>query len=375
MKQITNITLLVSYSGSGGVEVITNNFCAGLVATGVKVTVLVIRNTSPHLPSLHPEVTQVKLRSNSSWAALPEIVRYLKNHNPDVFMAIKDRSIQVAAVAKRLSAYRGLMVGQLHNNMITGLANRGWLSRKIRYSRMRSWYPAHDHIFAVSEDAARAASQITKLPPEKFSVLPNAVIPPSLQSQSEQPAQHRWLQDDGGTPVVISVGRLSPQKNFALLLSAFALVLEKQDARLIIFGEGKQKDALLSQAVKLGIQDKFDLAGFVDNPFAEIKRASVFALSSNWEGSPTVLTEALALGVPCVATDVGDTKTTLQNNQIGIICEQQDAPGLADAILTTLNKPPSAEKLKAAVGKFSQSQSTRSYLEHFAKLLSKHTNS
>ena len=225
MEPIINITFLVSYSGSGGVEVITNNLCAGLVAAGNNVTVLLIRNNSPHLENLNAQIKQIKLRSSSTWTALPEITRYLKNHNPDVFIAVKDRGIRVAAAARILSGYQGLMLGQLHNNMIVGLANRGRITREIRYAAMRKLYPRLDYIIAVSEDAATAARTITKIDRERFSVLPNPVITPTVQTQSERPATHPWLRDSD-VPVIVGIGRLSPQKNFSLLLKAFALVLQ-----------------------------------------------------------------------------------------------------------------------------------------------------
>ncbi len=341
------------------------------MAAGKQVTVLLIRNSSPHLQNLHPDVEQIKLRSSSSWTALPEIVGYLKNNKPDIFIAVKDRGIKVAAAAKFISGYQGLVLGQLHNNMIVGLANRSRISRTLRHTAMRTLYPQLDHIITVSKDAAAAVCSITKLSPDDVTVLPNAVITPLIKQQSESSARHPWL-NSNDVPVVVGIGRLSPQKNFALLLRAFAQVLEQLDARLIIFGEGKLKNTLLRRANSLGIADKVDLPGFINNPFAELKHASVFVLSSDWEGSPTVLAEALSLGVPCVATDVGDTKVTLQDGDIGKICGRQDPHALAEAILTTLKKPPMTENLKMAVEKFSTSNSTESYLAHFDKLRARH---
>ena len=80
------------------------------------------------------------------------------------------------------------------------------------------------------------------------------------------------------------------------------------------------------------ISEHVSLFGFVENPYAEMKRADLFVLSSDCEGSPTVLTECLSMGIPCVATDVGDVAQTLQNGRVGRVVPCNDTQALAEAM-------------------------------------------
>src|SRR5204863_8071086 len=115
----------------------------------------------------------------------------------------------------------------------------------------------------------------------------------ALAAAAREPVAHAWLAP-GAPPVVLGVGKLKPQKGFDVLLRAFARLRAARTARLVILGEGPQRRALERLARELGIADDVALPGFVANPFAWMARSAVFALSSRWEGLPSVLIEALA---------------------------------------------------------------------------------
>jgi len=208
-----NITLLVSYSGDGGVEVVTNNFCAGLVNAGHNVTILLIRTKSARLIELPSQVKQIRLKRSSAWLTVPELTRYLKTEKPDLFIAIKDRAVQATAVAKFLARYEGVTIGQIHNNMTAGLDNRHPILRRIRYYLMSRLYPALDHIVAVSEDAALAIIDITGLTPQKVTSLPNPIITDALKKNAVEQPGHQWLLDKQ-LPVIVGIGRFSPKSIF-----------------------------------------------------------------------------------------------------------------------------------------------------------------
>ena len=103
--------------------------------------------------------------------------------------------------------------------------------------------------------------------------------------------------------MVLACGRLVAQKDFATLIEAFALLRRTVNARLVIFGDGPERPHLERLAGGLGVREFIWLAGFVANPMSYMARARVFALSSAFEGLPTVLVEALACGCPVAATD------------------------------------------------------------------------
>ncbi len=191
----------------------------------------------------------------------------------------------------------------------------------------------------------------------------NPVVGPAIDRLAADDPGHPWLKG-GGPPVVLGVGRLTRQKDFPTLLRAFARLRERVDARLIILGEGEDRDALEALARELDIGDVTDLPGFVDNPYGWMRRANVFVLSSAWEGSPNALTEALYLGTPVVATDCrSGPRELLEDGRYGPLVPVGDTEALAGAIEATLARPLSPADLHHAVIEYTRERSTRHYLE------------
>ena len=104
-QSLTQLTILVSYSGSGGVEVITNHLVQGLVNADIQVELLLLKARGPHIDKMpeHPGLTVTKLKASSAILAVPELVRYLNKHPNRLLFAIKDRAIQAASIAHRIN--------------------------------------------------------------------------------------------------------------------------------------------------------------------------------------------------------------------------------------------------------------------------------
>jgi glycosyltransferase involved in cell wall biosynthesis len=141
-------------------------------------------------------------------------------------------------------------------------------------------------------------------------------------------------------------------------------VRAERDARLVILGEGRLGPELKALAAELGVGDSVDLAGFKDNPYAFMARASVFVLSSRWEGSPNVLTEALALGTPVVATDCpSGPREILRHGEVAPLVPMGDATTMAEAIRRVLDNPPDPAGLRAATTEYQVERSVAGYLQ------------
>tara|TARA_Y100001968_G_scaffold288617_1_gene291007 strand:+ start:2864 stop:4087 length:1224 start_codon:yes stop_codon:yes gene_type:complete len=366
-QSLTQLTILVSYSGSGGVEVITNHLVQGLVNADIQVELLLLKARGPHIDKMpeHPGLTVTKLKASSAILAVPELVRYLNKHPNRLLFAIKDRAIQAASIAHRINRCRGRVVGQIHTNMLTGLASRNGVMVRLRFALMRKLYRYLTGVIAVSQDAASALQTITGLPDTRIKILPNPVITPAIAKKSAAPPVHPWL-NQKARPVIVAAGRLSSQKNFALLIRAFSLLLQLMPARLVIFGEGPQRSDLKALCAELGILEHVSLFGFVENPYAEMKHADLFVLSSDCEGSPTVLTECLSMGIPCVATDVGDVAQTLQNGRVGRVVPCKDTQALAEAMQAAIQSPLAGQILVDAVKQFQQDTAVRAYIEQLS---------
>lgn len=141
--------------------------------------------------------------------------------------------------------------------------------------------------------------------------------------------------------IVLSVGRLTPQKDFEALIKAFHVVANKwySACSLVIVGEGPERRGLESLIENLGLRDKVHLLGWIDNPYPLYKAADVFVLSSRFEGLPNVILEALAFGLPVVATDCeSGPREILVDRYLGELVPVGDLDSLAQAMRDALQK-------------------------------------
>ena len=189
-----------------------------------------------------------------------------------------------------------------------------------------------DKIIAVSEGVLEDLSSISLRAARKGRVICNPVVDSEISQGAEEPISHPWIEEKN-VPVVLGVGRLAPQKNFDLLLRAFARMKKERDARLIILGDGSQRGQLESRIEALGIGNHVDLLGFVANPYPFMSGASLFTLSSDYEGFGTVLVEALACGSPVVSTGCpSGPREVLEDGKWGRLVPVGDEEALAAAM-------------------------------------------
>jgi glycosyltransferase involved in cell wall biosynthesis len=134
----------------------------------------------------------------------------------------------------------------------------------------------------------------------------------------------------------------------------------------VILGEGSQRSALEELVAGLGLGAHVELPGEVENPFAFMRRAAIFVLSSSWEGFPNVLTEALACGCPVVSTACpSGPDEILDHERYGRLVPPDDAAALAEAMAATLDRPPPADLLKGRAAEFSVDRAVRAYHDLF----------
>jgi glycosyltransferase involved in cell wall biosynthesis len=365
MNTERRLAILLSFSGAGGVERMVLNLLPPILRAGVAVDLLaIVRKPTPDLVRIEGSGLRLfDLGCRHTTLALPEVVRYLKAERPCALLAAKDRAIRVAVVARRLSGVDTRLVGRLGTHLSASLDGRPRPLRWLRTGPMRWVYPNVDHVVAISDGVAEDTLRLTGLPPERVSVIRNPVITPGLYEKSRQPAEHPWF-GDGGAPVILGAGRLTRQKDFATLIRAFARLRGQQRAcRLVILGEGRQRGELERLTRELGVAEAVALPGHVGNPYACMSRAALFVLSSRWEGSGNVLTEAMALGVPAVSTDCpSGPAEMLAGGRHGPLVPVGDADALAAAMADTLDRPPESEQLRAAVAEYSAERSAAAYL-------------
>ncbi len=175
--------------------------------------------------------------------------------------------------------------------------------------------------------------------------------------------------------MLVAAGRLTRQKGFDLLLQALpAVVAQMPDLRLLIAGEGPERRALAGQAARLRLQERVRFLGARDDLEALFAAADGFVLPSRSEGSPYVLLEAMALGLPVVATEVGGVPAMLDGGANGLLVRAEDPPALAAAILRLVQFPQAAKRRaelarQAIAGPLSASRMADATADFYADVL------
>jgi len=201
------------------------------------------------------------------------------------------------------------------------------------------------------------------LPRERIQVIYNPVLTPQIPSMAAMPLDHPWFAP-GEPPVILGAGRLRREKDFASLIRAFARLRTQRPVRLVILGEGEERAALEALVQVLGIESVVSLPGFVENPFTYMSKATVFVISSVWEGFGNVLVEAMACGMPVVSTDCpSGPSEILEYGRYGPLVPVGDIEALAEAIGLTLENPIDAETLQRRAGNFSIDNIPDQYLD------------
>jgi len=301
----------------------------------------------------------------------PEIARirslqqYIKKGRPDVILSALPYANLVAIWAKQMSGSQVPVIVSERIALST-YCNAPSNSRKWRWRYLpelvRRTYPGADTVVAVSTHVANDLTTVIGLNHPSVTALYNPVVDDALRASAQQALEHTWFAPDA-VPVILGVGRLTEQKDFSTLVRAFAHVRAKRAARLIILGEGRLRQDLEDLASKLGIQADVEMPGFVENPLQYMARASVLVLSSEYEGLPGVLIQALACGCPVVSTDCpGGSAEILANGKYGALVDVGDADSMAQAVLAELDNPTASDILLQRAEDFSVERAANNYL-------------
>jgi glycosyltransferase involved in cell wall biosynthesis len=325
---------LPSVRGGGAQRVIVN-LVQGIVQRDDPVDVVLAMADGVFMDQLPPQVRVVDLGARRLIGGLIPLIRYLRRERPRVLVSSMSHANMVALWAARLAGRATPVMVTVHNTMSESTGSDGGLEHRL----LRTFYPWATWIVAVSRGSADDLARTTGLARSRIEVIYNPVITPAILAQAGREPDHPWFAL-GQPPVILGVGRLTRQKDFLTLVRAFGELRHRHRARLVILGEGEDRPALESLVAELGLGDDVALPGFLDHAPAYMARSALFVLSSAWEGLPTVLIEALAVGTPVVSTDCrSGPREILQDGRLGALVPVGDAPALARAMQRALECP------------------------------------
>lgn len=329
----SRLAIFLPSLAGGGAERAMVNLLGEIARRGVRIDLVLSTATGPYLDEVPAEVRVVDLGTSRVVTSLPSLVRYLRRARPEVMLTVLTHASLVGLVARGLARVGTRVVVAEHDTMSEVARETVRRRAHLLPFLVRRLYPRADEIIAVSSGVADDLAEFVGLPRSRVEVVYNPVVTPEVKAAAHSDVPHPWL-GQGEPPVVLGIGRLQPRKkDFALLIRAFAKARGETGARLIILGEGPERSALEELVNNLGVESCVAIPGFVDNPYAYLARASLFVLSSQWEGLPTVLIEALYCGVPVVSTDCpSGPREILDGGRHGVLVPVGGEPEMVRAI-------------------------------------------
>lgn len=363
----------------GGVERVALRLCKAWQTAGADVTVLLgrrdgaMRDAAPALDyAFYSSGSISTARFETLWMIFC-LWRRVRAVRPDVIFCAGN-SYTVVAVALRLLLGRACppVVAKVSNdldrpdmNALTRLAYRRWL--RLQGRLIPYWV-------AMAGSMRDGIARLLDIPPERVAVIGNAVLD-GAEARRLADARDVAVRDGRRGRLFLSVGRLVPQKRFDLLLAAFARAGGPDD-RLVILGEGPCRGALWALAHRLGIAARLSLPGHKGETAGWFARADLFLLSSDYEGVPGVVVEAMAAGLSIVATRSSAAldellgKDSSGQGRFGQLVERGDVAALAAAMARPCAAP-DPQALRAQAGRFRVERVAPLYL----RLLRKAANS
>lgn len=373
MKKIKLLFVLPSLNG-GGAERIVCNLMNAIDKNLFEVTLFLFANKGEYWDLINKDINICLGTQNIKTNKFNTIIQLYK--------AAKDKDIIIGCM-ELMPTYMSVIVAKLLRKKVIGWVHINLDSiildkRKVigflhKYLLVKLFYNKLNKIIAVSKGAKINIENYlyNKNLKEVICIYNPIDIKYILQKSLEKPS----VDFNNNLPIIMGIGRLERQKNFSLLIKAHKILLDQGiKQKLVILGEGSLKDKLLAEIKELRLNDSVELLGFKKNPYKYLRKADLFVQSSIYEGLPTVLIEALTLGVPVVATDCPDgASEILDKGKYGVLARSNDAEDLSDKIAQILldrdlyNKY--KDKSREAISRFDNKSITKKFEKVFLRLL------
>lgn len=326
-----NITFCIPTLYGGGAEKVTMLLANELCERGWNITFLMSRVEGPYLERLNKNVQIVPLQYKNISKNVFAIAKYLREKKPSIFYSSMTYVNVVAGLAIILSNYRGKVIFSEHSNLSTRNKNNpGFLSKVITLIA-KVVYKRANVIVCVSE-GVKEDLKITFPELKNVKVIFNPI--------ENYYTQKRELNNNIFR--IVSMGRIDKEKNFALLIRAFSIVVNKcaglgKKLELYILGDGNEKENLKLLIKDLNLENNVVLPGFMNNPAEILSSSNLFVLSSNREGFGNVIVEALSCGLPIISTDCpSGPSEILKRGKLGKLVPVNDVGSMADSIMETI---------------------------------------
>lgn len=335
------ITFVISSLRAGGAERVLSRMANYWAERDWPVTMVTLEPASSDFYALHPAVERVGLdvsgMSTTVWRAVRSnlhriraLRRAIRASRPEIVISFMVPTTVVTLLAARTERVPVIVSERMDP--------RAPLSRMWAWLR-RLTYPLAQAVVVQTLEARQWAHGFMRS--DAVHVIPNPVST-SLRANASADVADVAGEFDGGGGHIIGVGRMDAQKGFDLLVRAFATCRDRRPGwTLTILGDGEERPRLKALAEQLGIAPHVRLPGTVPDPTPFLRRADLFVLSSRSEGFPNALLEAMALGVPVVATNCSSGPRLIVRDDVdGLLVPSDDVGALADAMAALMDDEP-----------------------------------
>jgi glycosyltransferase involved in cell wall biosynthesis len=325
--------VLPSLAG-GGAERAAVQILNALAPSAWDRSMYLFKREGPYLGDVSPSIELHAGREQSRIGRWRALRRFMIDTKPDVVVSFLSYFTVLTAVRAARVGVRVVFNQQTPMSAFLVDGDYRWRGRWHRHLFAivtRAGYAAADLIVTTSQGVADdlvAAFGVTRA---RVRVVHNPVDLEAIAAAVQEPIDPAhaatWRR-----PVIVAAGRLAEAKNYPLLIEALALLRPRVGARLFILGQGSEERQIRDLVAARGLQDAVTLCGFQTNPWKYIARADVFALTSRYEGFGNVLVEAMACGVPVVATRSSGTTDIVRHRVDGLLVDQHEPAAFAAAL-------------------------------------------
>lgn len=345
-----NILIYTPVISGGGSERFSVVLSAGLANSGHEVTLLTGKPQANEY-DVSSRVNRYCMESTRNiFTTGLEIKKYASQHDTDIIISIGILPNIMFGIMKCLGMKTPVVMSERNAPKQDHLSR---ISKTLRFLFFRF---ADAYVFQTPDAMAFYSKSIQK----RGVVIPNP-IREGLPFRSEMHKKE-----------IVAIGRLMPQKNYPMLLKAFEIVCrENEDYILRIFGKGKYEAELRQLTLSLGIENRVMFEGFSTNVHEAIKDSDIYVMSSDFEGLPNALMEAMAMGFPVVSTDcpAGGPRMLIKNGLNGLLVPVGNAAAMARAILRLINEPERKEAMGAKAMHISDDCNVATIIRRWEELL------
>jgi len=359
------------YFSDGGVERTNIGLSKELIKHGYHVSFVTINPTGHFMDEIrNVGIEFVVLSAKRTLAAQPELTRWIRRKRKDSdSLVVISCQYYVNLACMLFRPFWGRHIHHIlseRNHLDEFGIHRGFKFSVVK-KMVRFLYPYADTIISNSKELACDLSDLTGRP---VKVVYNPTVNERLYRLAEEKITEDWFNADT-RPTILAIGRLSVQKDFGTLIQAFAKLHKKHNARLIILGDGPERENLQAISQQLGVVNDLLMPGFVANPYKFLKTANMFVLSSVYEGLPNVLIEALALKTPVISTLCrSGPAEILDDGRYGQLVPVGDDNALCEAMKWVFECMPEAKKKSEIAQPALKKYSPNSVGEQLVNLLS-----